>query len=679
MVWITTPPRDMIYAPHWRTTLKGNSSVTFARLFFVVTTCIFFGCTPENRDVVRTGAAFVSVDSRYIYNINDVGLGQLGGNQSLDLWTTNHSSRQWTFLDPVPLIEDSTNELGLNQDKDWPGIESDLLRSEGPPSSLVDVWIRFEGDSLVFESLGKIGYAFGVRISWPVAFTVDGGATTESLSGCLKEDNYCTAHVLNLPASSKIEILPLPPPSDGFPIDVSVIAPTSDAAVVIGRLMKPLDSSNFSLHLKDRHGIAMADLAGDSQADIFISRGGARGMMDRADPAALDELLVAEDGRYLDRTPPSGITKYGCPGRQTELLDVDQDGDLDIYQVCGRGRPPNNRAKNRLYVQEGRGRFGEQAEQFGIAFEGVGHFEHLPSDAGGAAIAWITGDSLVLYSKDEKKFVERCTLENVGGRRLVFLPRREKSTLHAVLISGKQNYWLEFGEDPCPSAMNLEEIGVPGGSIDGGYVDIDGDLNDELLLIPQGIFSRGNDGKWHHQPELAFDTRRPLHDARQVWTDFDQDGDLDLWLFLKDAHLAPQRVSRAIDSFPILRDLLRSLTELVLNEKFVWEREYWFGELFENKNDGRTIEVRLQGVTGNRQAIGAMLSVDYADGETRLFTVGHFDLSAFSHTNFSMYVPNPPYNPISGLTALFPDGARASASANDERLITIEHPDQGRE
>ena len=100
-------------------------------------------------------------------------------------------------------------------------------------------------------------------------------------------------------------------------------------------------------------GVCIGDYDGDGLADIYLTRqeGGNR--------------LYRNLGnfRFQDVTKAAGLTD-DMWGMGATFLDIDNDGDLDLY-ACAFQSP------NRLYVNLGNGHFEEQAEKFGLDFNGA--------------------------------------------------------------------------------------------------------------------------------------------------------------------------------------------------------------------------------------------------------------------------------------------------------------------
>jgi hypothetical protein len=99
-------------------------------------------------------------------------------------------------------------------------------------------------------------------------------------------------------------------------------------------------------------GVAIGDADGDGRPDLFLTRpfGGCRLYRN------LGEF------RFEDVTEAAGLADPRW-GSGATFVDIDNDGDLDLY-VCG------FETTNRLWINDGRGRFVERAKSFGLDVTG---------------------------------------------------------------------------------------------------------------------------------------------------------------------------------------------------------------------------------------------------------------------------------------------------------------------
>ncbi len=107
-------------------------------------------------------------------------------------------------------------------------------------------------------------------------------------------------------------------------------------------------------------GAAVGDVEADGDLDLFVTRLG--------EPDIL--FLNSGDGSFADGTEAAGLAPFGLQSNGAAFGDIDNDGDLDLYvTVLGdAGDVQNNR--NHLFINNGSGRFSEQAIARGAASMG---------------------------------------------------------------------------------------------------------------------------------------------------------------------------------------------------------------------------------------------------------------------------------------------------------------------
>lgn len=103
-------------------------------------------------------------------------------------------------------------------------------------------------------------------------------------------------------------------------------------------------------------GVAVGDMNNDGLQDIFFTGNQVR-----------DRLFLNKgDLKFEDITDKAGISSDNLWSSGVTFVDIDQDGDQDIY-VCRNVYLENEKSANQLYINNGDLTFTEQAAQFGLA------------------------------------------------------------------------------------------------------------------------------------------------------------------------------------------------------------------------------------------------------------------------------------------------------------------------
>lgn len=102
-------------------------------------------------------------------------------------------------------------------------------------------------------------------------------------------------------------------------------------------------------------------------------------------PPARDRLFVSNgDGTFHDASKTSGIADSAGPSMGVVAADFDEDGDIDIFVAC-------DGSANLLYLNDGTGKFTEEALFVGVAFDMRGN----ANGGMGVDAADINGDGLI--------------------------------------------------------------------------------------------------------------------------------------------------------------------------------------------------------------------------------------------------------------------------------------------
>jgi hypothetical protein len=200
------------------------------------------------------------------------------------------------------------------------------------------------------------------------------------------------------------------------------------------------------------------------------------------------------------------------------------------------------------------------------------------------------------------------------------------------------------------TAIGLDTVGLPQTSSTASWVDFDNDGLPDLHLVPQGLFRQREN---HHFEETGLLASPPEQHQAAIcnWLDFDNDGRLD--------------VLCALDENPDFK------------RWWEWSREpkrkgRWEVSALRNAGpQNHWLQVELDGGPGNRQGIGAQVTVVTADRQ-QTQEVGATEGSFFSQGHYRLhYGLGDSASPVR-IAVRWSDGARQEMpNAAVDRLIKI--------
>jgi hypothetical protein len=525
---------------------------------------------------------FVRTEREVIYNVYAAGVLDLDRDGRADRYTVNHSALQWVRLAGAR-EGNAALDLGFAQDPSLPGLEA----AADPVPRLRPARILIDENTFTVEVGADAAAPLRGRftVPWKTEARAEGPAAVET-AACDGAPG-CTEIAFEVRPGGRALILPVPPPSDGFPVGIALDPGTDLGTVQVGRLALPPPGHAFGFRTRDRHDVAATDLDGDGVPELFVSRGGARGLLAGADPEGQDELFVWTGTRWEDRIGGTGIEKAACPGRDAAWFDATGDGRADLYQVCGRADGDNAAMANRLYVQQPDGRFHEAAARYGLALEGTGTIAVVAGDDGRPpALAWSGPAGLALLAPGADGVYRTAwtvAREAREGDRLVLPGDLDGDGAPDLLLASKYgNLVAGLGREAGIETAVVTPpgaLGLPEASTAAAAADIDGDGDTDLYLHPQGIYRQDGGGF----TALGAPAGGTPGDALAVWHDTDGDGDPDLWLIRRNGAHAARPV----------RALYRRLPDGWLKARMLgWygpaalHERYWLSELYENRLGG---------------------------------------------------------------------------------------------
>lgn len=145
-------------------------------------------------------------------------------------------------------------------------------------------------------------------------------------------------------------------------------------------------------------GVAAGDVDGDGLVDLFFT----------ANQGANALYLNRGGLRFEDVTAASGIGRDTAWSTGASFVDIDGDGDLDLY-VCNVSGIAGLKGRNRLYINDGTGSFEESARRYGLDLAGLntqaGFFD---ADGDGDLDVYITRHSV----HDAARYVDTSSRSN---------------------------------------------------------------------------------------------------------------------------------------------------------------------------------------------------------------------------------------------------------------------------
>ena len=584
----------------------------------------------ENQQLISTNKGWFDRQPLVtgVQELFDLGVVDSNSDTLLDIYTANHSGGQFLLLGEGQgkFTDNQFSQFSLDQDPQFPKLED---FGSTPEIDAPGLYIYWQGRDLVLQYQTDISAIKGlITFSAPVEaiqknrhFTLNiqerqlsSGATVSTTEFTTQKDSgklVLRPYNVSLPITLTLENIPL-------------------EQVYVGNQKVNPDAHTFTLHLRDRHGMAWADYDGEGMLDVFIVRGGLRARMNQLPERYTDELLVNRNGAdYQNRIEQAQIVKNGCPALQTAWVDYDKDGLLDLYTVCFKPLEATQSFPNQLYRQLPDGTFTDVAADVNLDIPQGGSFVWLDAERDGDLdVLWVDSEAFWLYINQSGRFEPQRIGANPGGisknfsshYKLTVSDYDNDGDLDAFFASSNGNVLL-VNQEGTYQLTEPEQVGLPTTALTANWVDYDNDGLTDLHLLPDGLYRQREDGTFA-QTHLLENESGELSTALATWFDADNDGDRDL--LMATSYQEPlykelyQKVYRKL-----FREELRSKGSALTLYPNVGATNYW-------------LQIKLIGPPGNRQAIGAQVEVVTSEG-VQLQAVGQAEGSHYSQGHYRLY------------------------------------------
>jgi hypothetical protein len=198
--------------------------------------------------------------------------------------------------------------------------------------------------------------------------------------------------------------------------------------------------------------------------------------------------------------------------------------------------------------------------------------------------------------------------------------------------------------------------GLPAKSTTANWVDYDNDGLTDLHLVPQGLYRQRQDHSFEKTRLLAFHPEQ-YQAAIVNWFDLDNDGRMDALLALN-----PK------PSFKRWWEFTKDPTH-----PQTWEVRAYRNNL---SSANHWLQLRLVGATGNRQALGAKVTVT-TPARRQTQEVGSNEGAFFSQGHYRLYFGLGPHDRVDSIRIRWSDGAMQELrNVSGDRLLTIERNDR---
>lgn len=299
-------------------------------------------------------------------------------------------------------------------------------------------------------------------------------------------------------------------------------------------IFKAYDADEIGTDTGKSRGVSFGDINGDYLPDLYVSNTGGQ----------WNTFYKSAGQGKLIRQPTDQSNPWAAPGKKpgrsegVNWVDYDNDGDLDLY-VCSRGEEANQLFRNEAGKEmvEITGHPLTAVLSTSMAcwadIEGDGDLDVL-------LVGYRTNGNRVFENRGEGSFVERNDVpmaEGTGSSRACACGDVNNDGLPEFFVGNARqpNYYYEnrgnWRFEKVTTGLMVEDLGYAYGASWADYDD-DGDLDLFVANFDKANLLLSNDGYGHLTPVPDGELVETTAGASKghSWGDYDNDGDLDLYV-----------------------------------------------------------------------------------------------------------------------------------------------------
>jgi len=619
-------------------------------------------------------------ESHWIY---DTGIVDANNDGLLDIFTTNHNWRQLLLLaDGQGGYKDVLSQWGLDQSREFPGIEISTIQPVFDKPGLYIYWYNRHLYIRAYQLKDRKPVSLVLHALTEIEVTSNDGVRISDQKSEVLYEVYITSSTARFSATDDA-VIKLYPRSRGVPMNFILDDDIPLSEVYIGNQRISPKTHKFSLPLQDRHAMAWSDFNDDGQLDIFITRGAIGGTL-RIYPESIaskvnEEFFVSRDGQASENPQfdniisETAIVKDGCSARHASWVDFNMDGLLDIFINCEDVGHIKGDYPNKLYQQVDKQQFVEVAEQAGLQIleNNIIDYEWFDADNDGDMDLFTNQDNgFYLYRNSSGRFepefigrgkfarIDNPQLKGASGAYWIFDGKLSVADYDRdgdldVFSASKKGNALLVNEKGTFELLDPATAGLPANSVSASWVDYDNDGLTDLHTVPDGIYKQSKDHMFERTNLLTLSSN--LYMAAIInWYDINNDGTRDVMIALNEN----QTIHRWWQ--PSVKDI------------FLWQ----FLTYLNTDTKNHWLQLKLIGTPGNREAIGARVTLSTPDGN-QIQEVGINDGSFYSQGHYRLYFGLGQYSKVDMIKVRWPDGqTQELKDVNSDKLLVIERNKQ---